>query len=79
MELKDSQVFGTVRVGERGQIVIPKDARELLEIYPGDNLFIIADRKKGAVIFKAEKIKEFARELLEKIATLDNRSDGLEK
>ncbi len=79
MEVKDNQVFGTVKVGERGQIVIPKNARELLEIYPGDNLFIIAGKKRGAVIFKAEKIRELAKELLEKIDTVDNLETEPEK
>jgi AbrB family looped-hinge helix DNA binding protein len=79
VEIKDNQVFGTVKVGERGQIVIPKNARELLEICPGDNLFIVAGKKRGAIIFKAEKIKEFAKELLEKIDKLDNLNPELKK
>lgn len=36
----------TVKVGEKGQIVIPKDAREMFEIHPGDTLMLLADDKK---------------------------------
>lgn len=37
-------------VGEKGQIVIPKQAREIFDINPGDNLIILADEEKGIAI-----------------------------
>lgn len=37
-------IFGTVKVGERGQIVIPKEARESFEIKPGDILIVTGDK-----------------------------------
>jgi AbrB family looped-hinge helix DNA binding protein len=40
----------TVTVGEKGQIVIPKQARELFGIQPGDNLVMLADKDKGIAI-----------------------------
>ena len=40
----------TVTVGEEGQIVIPKQARELFGIRPGDNLILLADEKRGLAI-----------------------------
>ena len=43
---------GTVRVGEKGQIVIPKGARNLLNIQPGDTLLVLADEKRGIAITK---------------------------
>ena len=43
---------GTVRVGEKGQIVIPKGARDLLSIQPGDTLLVLADEKRGIAITK---------------------------
>ena len=45
---------GTVRVGEKGQIVIPKGARDLLNIQPGDTLLVLADEKRGIAITKDE-------------------------
>ena len=36
-------IFGTAKVGEKGQIVIPKDARTLFGIQPGDTLLILGD------------------------------------
>ena len=40
----------TVTVGEKGQIVIPKQARDLFNINPGDTLILLADNKKGIAI-----------------------------
>ena len=37
---KGKHIFGTVKVGEKGQIVIPKDAREIFNIQPGDKLYL---------------------------------------
>ena len=40
----------TVKVGEKGQIVIPKQARDIFEIHPGDSLILLADEKQGIAI-----------------------------
>ena len=40
----------TVTVGEKGQIVIPKQAREVFDIKPGDTLLILGDKNKGLAI-----------------------------
>ncbi len=40
----------TVTVGEKGQIVIPKQAREVFEISPGDTLVLLGDEKRGLAI-----------------------------
>ena len=46
-------IFGVVKVGERGQIVIPKEARELYEIKAGDSLMVLGDQK-GIAMLKTE-------------------------
>jgi len=46
-------LFGVVKVGERGQIVIPKEARDLYEIKPGDTLMVLGDQK-GIAMLKTE-------------------------
>lgn len=40
----------TVKVGEKGQFVIPKEARELFDIKPGDTLILLGDIKQGIAI-----------------------------
>ena len=44
---KARHIFGTAKVGDRGQIVIPKDAREFYGIHPGDTLLILGDEENG--------------------------------
>lgn len=57
-------VFGTVRVGDKGQIVIPKEARSVFGIEPGDSLLILGDEENGIVITKAEVINDIALKIL---------------
>ena len=45
---KGKHVFGTVQVGERGQIVIPKKARDLFGIKQGDTLIVLGDTNPGS-------------------------------
>ena len=53
-------IFGTVKVGEKGQIVIPKEARDIFGIKPGDSLMLIGDEATGlAVITEKQLIQNF--------------------
>lgn len=49
---KGKYVFGTVKVGDKGQIVIPARARKVFNIQPGDNLIILGDEAQGIAIIK---------------------------
>ena len=51
---------GTVKVGERGQIVIPKQIRDELGINPGDNLIILGNNEEGIQIIVANSLEELA-------------------
>lgn len=57
-------IFGTVKVGERGQIVIPKEAREIFGIHPGDSLMVLGDEKRGIALVKADKFRSIAMKML---------------
>ena len=61
---KGKHIFGTVKVGERGQIVIPKEARELFNIKPGDTLLVLGDEEQVIAISKADVMKELALKIL---------------
>lgn len=50
-----------VKVGEKGQIVIPKEVREMFGIRPGDTLMLLADAKRGVAIPPKEKFEKLAR------------------
>lgn len=65
LEFKDGTcICGTVKVGERGQIVIPKKARDYFGINAGDSLVVLGDKNKGITIFKAENLQDFAAFLM---------------
>lgn len=50
----------TVKIGEKGQFVIPKEARELFDIHPGDTLILLADEEKGIAIPPKTFIQQFS-------------------
>ena len=51
---RGKHIFGMVRVGERGQIVIPKKAREVFDLKPGSELLMLGDEEQGIALQKAE-------------------------
>ena len=53
---KGKHLFGTAKVGEKGQIVIPKEARELFGIQPGDQLLLMADKKRGIALVSMDDL-----------------------
>lgn len=57
-------IFGTVKVGEKGQIVIPKQAREVFNIKPGDTLLLLGDEAQGIAVVKNDLFKQFAYDIL---------------
>jgi len=57
-------IFGVCKVGEKGQIVIPKEAREVFGIKPGDSLLLLGDKKKGLAVIKTEIFQSVADEIL---------------
>lgn len=56
---KGKHVFGTATVGERGQIVIPKKARELFHIEAGDTIIIVGDEERGLAIISQRYMQGF--------------------
>jgi len=57
------RVFGTAKVGDRGQIVIPKEARELFNIRPGDTLLILGEENKGLIVSRPELLRDLADQI----------------
>jgi AbrB family looped-hinge helix DNA binding protein len=57
-------IFGTVKVGEKGQIVIPKEARDVFGISAGDTLLVLGDDNNGIIVTKPEVIHDVAMKIL---------------
>ena len=63
----EKRVFGTAKVGEKGQIVIPKEAREAFGIESGDTMLIFGDVTCGIVITKLDVLNKTAEEIIERL------------
>ncbi|MFA6447560.1 MAG: AbrB/MazE/SpoVT family DNA-binding domain-containing protein [Patescibacteria group bacterium] len=55
--------FATTTIGERGQVVIPKEIRDLLELKVGDRFIVLATHKHGMALIPMEHAKEFMTHL----------------
>ncbi|HJV31401.1 MAG TPA: AbrB/MazE/SpoVT family DNA-binding domain-containing protein [Bacillales bacterium] len=61
MMMNHGKIFGTTSMGERGQVVIPSEAREELGIKAGEKFVVFGDAKRGTVILvKSEIMNKFA-------------------
>lgn len=61
-----SRYMTTIRVGPKGQIVIPKEARDLCGFQPGDSLLLLADANMGVALQQTEKCRELFTKLFPK-------------
>ncbi len=74
METTDKHKFyGAVTVGERGQIVIPQEARDALQINPGDKLLVFGGmgRGPGLMVMKSEEVTKFVAEAMTSLSNLE--------
>lgn len=64
MRPDEMDVYGTVKVGERGQVVIPSNARDALGIKAGDQLLVISTpHNDGIAMIKAETVKKMIQKM----------------
>lgn len=64
--MKKGKYIGICKVGEKGQIVIPKDVRKMFEIKPGDSIIVLCDEKKGIALVKSNIIEDLTDNILKK-------------
>lgn len=58
MKSKKDKYIGIANVGSKGQIVIPSEIREMFGICSGDQVFLLADKKKGIAIVKSDFVSQ---------------------
>ena len=57
MKKVDQQRFiVSVKVGEKGQIIVPKEARDMFNISPGDTLMFLGDKERGIALMKSDTV-----------------------
>lgn len=59
-EIKDGKFMGSAKVGPKGQIVIPKEVRDMFNISPGDTLIVLADAERGIAIERFDTFDQIA-------------------
>lgn len=59
MVVHDGKYAWMVKIGEKGQFVIPKEARELFGLNPGDEILVLGDEQRGIAILPKEQQREF--------------------
>ena len=62
MTRKERYFMASVKIGPKGQIVIPKEAREMFGVEPGDTLVLLADKKRGIAMQAPDKLQPFLKE-----------------
>ena len=64
--MEKDKFVGISKVGEKGQIVIPKEARDMFDIKPGDSVIVLCDKKQGIALVKADIIEDLAGKVFPK-------------
>ncbi len=62
--MEKNKFIGICKVGEKGQIVIPKEARDMFNISAGDSIIVLCDKEKGMALVKSEVIEDLTDDLL---------------
>ncbi len=72
---KGKHLFGVVKIGEKGQILIPKEAREVFDLKPGDKLLMLGDEERGIALMKVDAATFFAG-MMADIPTIEDATNG---
>ena len=64
-KIPKGKFISTVKVGEKGQIVIPKPARDMFSIKPGDTVLLLADEDRGIAIVSNDVYMNFAEAIFD--------------
>ena len=63
-KIDKNKYVGICKVGEKGQIVIPKEIRNMFDINPGDSIIVLCDKERGIALLKADVIESLTDKVL---------------
>ena len=63
-KIPKGKFISTVTIGEKGQIVIPKAAREMFDLEPGDTIVLLADKKRGIALVQNDRMMSHAESVM---------------
>ena len=67
MEIPNGKYAWMVKIGEKGQFVIPKEARDLFDLQPGNEILVLGDENRGLAILPKEMQKEYITRIFSEI------------
>ncbi len=67
MNIHDGKYAWMVKIGEKGQFVIPKEAREMFDLQPGEDILVLGDTERGIAILPKAKQQEFIKHIFSDI------------
>jgi len=65
--------FGLTKIGEKGQLVIPIEARKKWNFKPGDKFLVLGTPKKSLILIKADEIEKFIRNFKKEIQEIEKK------
>ena len=67
MNIHKGKYAWMVKIGEKGQFVIPKEAREMFELHPGDEILVLGDIGRGIAILPKAKQQDYIKRVFSEI------------
>ena len=67
MNILEGKYAWMVKIGEKGQFVIPKEARDMFDLQPGEEIIVLGDKEKGIAILPKDKQKEYINRIFGEI------------
>lgn len=67
MNIHNGKFAWMVKIGEKGQFVIPKEARELFDFKPGDEILVLGDIERGIAVLPKEKQQDYIKQIFNDI------------
>ncbi|MBE7028406.1 MAG: AbrB family transcriptional regulator [Ruminococcaceae bacterium] len=67
MNIREGKYAWMVKIGEKGQFVIPKEARNMFELNPGDEILVLGDTNRGLAILPKAKQQDYIKHIFNDI------------
>lgn len=67
MELPEGKYAWMVKIGEKGQFVIPKEARDLFDLQPGSTILVLGDAKRGLAVLPRDQQSAFIARIFDRM------------
>ena len=67
MNIHKGKYAWMVKIGEKGQFVIPKEARELFDFQPGDEILVLGDKERGIAVLPKERQQDVIKQVFSEI------------